>query len=406
MLRISSAYGLFLVCNLAAAALIPAGAASAARFHVIYSFPDVNTGASPHTGLIKDAQGNLYGTTFLGGGEQTGNGTVFKLAPDGTETMLHAFKGGAYSDGSYPSGELVLDGSGNLFGATQAGGIDGGCGMNGCGTIFEIAADGTESVLYIFTGGTDGASPMGALLPDGKGGFYGTADGGAANRWGAVFHLSSAGKEKVLHAFGAGSDGAGPQSGLIADKAGNMYGTTEYGGGSGCSGSGCGTVFAIAPDGTETVLHAFTGGSDGATPISGLIRDKAGNLYGAAEFGGVAGGCGGSGCGTVFKLAPDGTFSALYTFTGGSDGGQPAAALLRDGQGNLYGTTLFWGADGDGVAFKLTTDGQEHVLHTFTGRDDGAYPWCALLKVGKGKLVGTTSGGGAETNGTVFKIAE
>jgi uncharacterized repeat protein (TIGR03803 family) len=248
---------------------------------------------------------------------------------------------------------------------------------------------------------------MGALLPDGKGGFYGTAESGGANRLGAIFHFSSAGKEKVLHAFSGGSDGDGPESGLIADKTGNMYGTTVYGGGTGCQGgAGCGTVFEIAPDGTETVLHAFTGGSDGANPMAGLIRDKAGNLYGTVEFGGQAGGCGGSGCGTVYKLAPGGTLSVLHTFTGGSDGGQPAAALVKDAAGNLYGTTLFWGAAGDGVVFKLAPGGKEQVLHAFSGGDDGAYPWCALLKVGKDKLVGSTSGGGAETNGTLFKIRE
>jgi uncharacterized repeat protein (TIGR03803 family) len=393
-----------LVCGLAAAMLIMAGDAGARGLHVMYSFPDINGGASPHTGLIKDAQGNLYGTTFLGGGYSTGNGTVFKLAPDGTETLLHAFEGGFYGDGDYPDAPLIVDGSGNLFGTTQAGGIDGGCGMNGCGTVFEIAPDGIETELYIFNGGNDGASPMSALLPDGKGGFYGTASGGGANRLGTVFHLSSRGKETVLHAFAGGNDGDSPQTGLIEDKAGTMYGTTNRGGG-GCADPGCGTVFKIAPDGTEIVLYAFTGGSDGGNPIASLILDKAGHLYGTTEFGGTAGGCGGSGCGTVFKLAPNGTLRVLYTFTGGSDGGQPGASLIRDAQGNLYGTTLFWGA-GFGVVFKITQGGSEQVLHSFTDGNDGAYPWCDLLKVGKNKLVGSTSGGGAQTNGTLFKLSE
>ncbi len=395
--------GFVFVCGLAAAVLMPAADASARGFHVMYSFPTINGGVSPHAGLIRDAEGNLYGTTFLGGGYQTGNGTVFKLAPDGTETLLHAFMGGAYGDGDYPEADLIVDSSGNLFGTTLDGGIDGGCGMNGCGTVFEIAPDGTPTELYIFSGGNDGASPQSALLPDGKGGFYGTAGSGGANRLGTVFHLSSRGKLTVLHAFAGGSDGDFPPAGLIADKAGTMYGTTNRGGG-GCADPGCGKVFKITPAGTETVLYAFTGGKDGGNPAAGLIRDSAGNLYGTVEFGGVAGGCGGTGCGTVFKLAPGGTLSVLHTFTGGSDGGQPAASLVRDAAGDLYGTTLFWGA-GYGVVFKLTPDGREHVLHSFTGGDDGAYPWCTLLKVGK-KLIGTSSGGGAEDNGTVFKLRE
>ncbi|HEY3778539.1 MAG TPA: choice-of-anchor tandem repeat GloVer-containing protein [Rhizomicrobium sp.] len=398
-------HGLVLAGGMAAAMAIAPGAASAHGVHVMYSFPEVGAGASPHAAVIRDTQGNLYGTTFMGGGQPNGNGTVFKLAPDGTYTVLHAFTGGPDGDGNYPDAPLIMDKSGNLFGTTQAGGIDGGCGMNGCGTVFEVASDGTESVLYIFGGGNDGAFPMGALLPDGKGGFYGTADSGGANRLGTVFHLSSRGKETVLHAFASGSDGDSPEAGLIADKAGNMYGTTNYGGG-GCAGPGCGTVFKITPGGTETVLYAFTGGNDGANPEAVLIRDKAGNLYGTAEFGGVAEACGGSGCGTVFKLTAKGKFSVLYTFTGGNDGGQPGAGLSSDAQGDLYGTTLFWGAAGSGVVFKLAPGGKEHVLHTFSGGDDGAYPWSTLLKVGKGKFIGTTSGGGAYTDGTVFKIRE
>lgn len=397
--------GAILACGFAGAMAIPGSTASARGAHVLYSFPDIDTGASPHAGLIEDAKGNLYGTTFMGGGYSTGNGTVFKLAPDGTYTMLHAFEGGFYGDGDYPDAPLVRDSSGNLYGTTEAGGIDGGCNMNGCGTIFEIAPDGTETVLYIFQGSDDGASPMAALLPDGKGGFYGTAGSGGANRLGTVFQLSSAGTLTTLHAFAGGSDGDFPDAGLIADKSGTMYGTTNRGGGA-CADPGCGTVFKITPDGTESVLYAFTGGSDGANPAAGLVRDKKGNLYGTTEFGGATGGCGGSGCGTVFELAAGGRFSVLYTLTGASDGGQPAADMISDARGNLYGTTLFWGADGYGVVFRLAPDGKEKVLHAFTNGDDGADPWCRLLAVGKDKLIGSTEGGGVNDNGTIFKLKE
>lgn len=395
-----------LLAGVAAAALLAPQCASAQGFRLLYSFGNVNVdGASPRAGLTRDASGNLYGTTWTGGGSQSGNGTVFKLAPDGMETLLHAFQGGLYGDGNWPSGSLVLDGSGNLYGTTAAGGVDGGCGDNGCGTIFEIAPDGTETVLYIFSGGNDGATPLAALLPDGKGGFYGTAAGGGAHKGGMVFALSATGKESVLYAFTGGNDGGTPESTLIADKAGAMYGTTKYGG-TGCSGAGCGTVFKLAPDGTETVLYAFGGGSDGANPVAGLIHDRAGNFYGTAEFGGLAGSCGGPGCGTVFKLTPSGSLSVLYGFSGGSDGAQPSAGLYRDDAGNLYGTTILGGSGGYGVVFRIATDGTEKVLHSFSNGADGGLPWCELVKDGKGRLVGTSSGGGGEDDGTIFRIKE
>jgi uncharacterized repeat protein (TIGR03803 family) len=245
---------------------------------------------------------------------------------------------------------------------------------------------------------------MGSLLPDGKGGFFGTANGGGADRLGTVFALSKAGALTVLHTFAGGSDGDAPIAGLIADKAGNLYGTTKLGG-AGCSGFGCGTVYEIAADGTGTVLYAFTGGSDGGNPVGGLIADAAGNLYGTTEFGGSGKGCGGTGCGTVFRLAPGGALTVLYTFTGGSDGAQPVASLIKDAKGNLYGTTLF-GGTGYGVAFKIAARGKERVLHSFTNGDDGAYPWGALFKDGEGSVVSTASGGGSTDFGTVFRIGK
>jgi len=390
---------LSIACGLAAA--FPAAGASAKGYRVIYTFQDSTDGAEPHAGLIKDAEGNLYGTTFSGGaGGFSGNGTVFKLAPDGTKTTLYSFTGG--TDGNYPGAPLIMDKSGNLYGTTQQGG-DAECNMNGCGVVFEVSQGGTETVLYTFTGEDDGGQPFGALLPDGKGGFYGTTAGAGADRWGVVFDLSSGGTETVLHAFAGGSDGAQPESALIADKSGNLYGTTKLGGGA-CTGSGCGTIYEITAAGKESVLYAFTGKADGANPVAGLMRDKAGNLYGTTEFGGDLNGCSGTGCGTVFELSSGGEMSVLYTFTGGDDGGQPVANVIGDAKGDLYGTTLFGGAGGFGVVFEVTPDGKEHVLHTFTDGDDGAYPWGALLKVTKDKFVSTAAGGGATDFGTVFKI--
>jgi len=391
---------LFVACGMAAMSMPVAGAA-AKGYHVVYTFKDSQDGDEPHAGLIRDKQGNLYGTTFSGGaGGFDGNGTVFKLAPGGTKTTLYSFTGGA--DGNYPGSSLIMDKSGNLYGTTQQGG-DANCNMNGCGVVFKVTPGGTETVLYTFTGGNDGGQPFGALLPDGKGGFYGTTAGAGANRLGVVFDVSSGGTETVLHAFAGGSDGDGPQAALIADASGNLYGTTKQGGGA-CSGFGCGTVYEIAADGTESVLYAFTGEADGANPVASLLRDNAGNLYGTTEFGGDASGCGGTGCGTVFKLSPTGALSVLYTFTGGNDGGQPVANVIGDAEGDLYGTTLFGGADGFGVAFEVSPDGKERVLHTFTNGEDGANPWGALLKVGKDKFASTAAGGGATDFGTVFKV--
>jgi uncharacterized repeat protein (TIGR03803 family) len=281
------------------------------------------------------------------------------LAPDGTETVLHSFTGGA--DGGLPAG-LTMDAAGNLYGTTAQGGVDGGCNMNGCGVVYEMSPGGTETVLYTFSGGSDGGNPQSALIFDRKGNLYGTTAGGGANRDGTVFKLNASGKEKVLYSFAGGSDGNLPISGLVADKSGNLFGTTNLGGSNtDCAGfgnSGCGTIYEIAADGSETVLYVFTGGGDGGNPVGGLLLDKAGNLYGTTEVGGLSGGCGGLGCGTVFKFTPNGALSTLYTFTGGSDGGQPVADLVRDSAGNLYGTTLFWG-EGYGVVFALAPDGTE-----------------------------------------------
>lgn len=401
MLRLfNSRLSFYVACGLAVAAVIPGSGVAGKEYHVIYTFQNSKDGDDPHAGLVKDSQGNLYGTTFSGGnsGYSNGNGTVFKLAPNGIKTELYSFTGN--SDGNYP-GPVIIDSSGNLFGTTQQGGNNG-CNF-GCGVVFEVAQTGAETVLYTFTGGNDGGNPFGGLLADGQGGFYGTTAGGGANRGGVAYHLWSDGTETVLHTFVGGSDGDGPESALSADKSGNLYGTTKYGG-SGCAQPGCGTIFEIAPDGTETVLYAFTGGTDGANPVADLIRDKAGNLYGTAEFGGMASGCGGTGCGTVYKLDASGALTVLYTFTGGSDGGQPVARLTDDGEGNFYGTTLFGGAGGYGIVFNLTADGKEHVMHTFTNGDDGAYPWGALLKVGKDRFVSTASGGGSTDFGTIFEV--
>ena len=271
-------------------------AAYAKGYEVLYRFcsqQNCTDGLWPYAGLIEDKQGNLYGTTGAGGAtcRLYGCGTVFRLAPDGTETVLHAFT--ASHDGSGPYGGLISDADGNLYGTTASGGSSGCGGISyGCGTIFKAAVDGTENIIYAFGGNKDGAYPLAAVVADKKGNLFGTTtDGGGGTQCivqfggcGTVFEVTAKGKEMILYAFTGASDGANPQASLVVDDSGNLFGTAAYGGNtSACNqglSPGCGTVFEVAADGTEKTLYTFSGGIDGWAPVSDLIEDKSGNLYG------------------------------------------------------------------------------------------------------------------------------
>ena len=215
--------------------------------------------------------------------------------------------------------------------------------------VFELSPDDTETVLHTFEGGADGALPEGALIADNAGNLYGTTPKGGVHNRGTVFMVTPKVKEKVLDAFKRGNDGDYPHCTLILDKVGNLYGTTEKGGA-----ANVGTVFKFAPDGTEAVFYAFKGGSDGAWPVGGLIADSAGNFYGTTnEDGGT--GCGDVGCGTEFKLAPDGT-ETVHSLNYGSDGAEPWAALTMDRadlKGALLGTAPGGGAQTQGSIFSI-----------------------------------------------------
>ncbi len=228
------------------------------------------------------------------------------------ETVLHAFTEGG--DGGFPDAGLLVDEQGNLYGTTVHGGDSTNC-QNGCGAVVKLTPGGAELVLYSFCPQSqcaDGEQPYAALIEDKAGNLYGTTYLGGAHNLGAVFRLAPDGSESVLYSFsGSSGDGAYPLASLIADSAGNFYGTTSGGGDDHkCKqlGIGCGTVFRLAPDGTETVLYRFNGGKDGANPYAGLIMDKAGNLYGTTLFGGARD------SGTAYKLAPDGAESVLSQF--------------------------------------------------------------------------------------------
>jgi uncharacterized repeat protein (TIGR03803 family) len=391
MLRsFAMAHRLLVNCATACAMVAVLGSAGAsASEKVLHSFQGGNDGRMPNGSLIADGSGNLYGVTFKGG---SGGGVVFKLAPNGAETVLYDFPPGG-GQGAIPNGPLLADNAGNLYGTAC-------CGSDQAGVIFKLTAGGTESVLYNFTGGSDGEYPQGGVIADANGNLYGTAEGGGSDGCGTVFELQTNGQLIVLHAF-QGEDGCQPRGTLMTDGSGNLYGTTADGGNmEGCGGSGCGTVFKVAPGGTETVLYAFTG-SDGDTPFGGVIADGAGNLYGTTVFGGTMG------VGTIFELMPDGTETVLHSFhLSGGDGADPEAGLIMDKSGNLYGTTSDGGGyckEGCGTAFKLTPGGTESILYTFRP-GHGSHPTAALLAGKNGLLYGTTTHGGGDGYGVVFSI--
>jgi len=363
------------------------------QFRVDHSFNGAD-GGIPTGALIQDAAGNLYGTTSSGG---SGLGVVFKLDTSNNETVLHVFGG---PDGATPYGRLLRDGAGNLYGTTFAGGA------SGLGTVFKVDTSGKETVLHNFAGGADGANPYAGLVMDNSGNLYGTTERGGSFGLGTVFKFDTADTETVLHSFaGAPSDGADPKAGVILDPAGNLYGVT-FSGGSG----GAGTVFTLDTTNTEIVLYNFTGSADGGNPFGGLARDGDGTLYGTAEIGGKNSasryGC----CkGVLFSVS--GSYgpameNVLYTFTGGKDGGTPASDLVLH-NGALYGTTLSGGPGHRGTAFSVTiASDQETVLHGFTGKADGGSPQAGLLINSAGVIYGTAEKGGRFKQGTVFQYSK
>jgi uncharacterized repeat protein (TIGR03803 family) len=383
--------------------------APAQTLTTIYRFagPD---GASPCAGLVIDKQGNVYGTTLYGG--SANYGTVFELTPAGVETVLHNFT--LEPDGGYPQGSLVLDAEDNLYGTTGDGGASACSFTTGCGTVFRLTPSGEETVLHTFPGDPDGSYVAAGVIRDSHGDLYGTTYFGGMRcsgvGCGTVFKLVRSGKEIILHRFEFPNpseppklrrqDGAHPLAGLVSDADGNLYGSTELGGP-----HNQGTIFKLSRSGKETILHSFTGRADGAAPYGNLIFDAQGNLYGTTYSGGT------DGYGTVFKLDPKGTVTVLYGFTAKADGAHPAAGLVFDADGNLYGTTSF-GGDLWGTIFRLSPVGVLTVLYTFTGQADGASPLAPLIIDADGNLYGTTTEGGNFEGGcvrpygcgTVFKL--
>jgi uncharacterized repeat protein (TIGR03803 family) len=410
----------------------------AVREKLLHNFNGKN-GASPK-GLIFDASGNLYGTTYYGGtglcwdGYGLGCGTVFELTPKSgggwSEKVLHDFTNNNNQDGGvYPSDGVIFDASGNLYGTTGHGGV------HTYGTVFELmpktGGGWTEKVLYSFKADKDGWWPSAGMVFDSSGNLYGTTyygggiscSDGRGRGCGTVFELTPASgggwTEKILHRFnGNYSEGVGPRASLIFDSSGNLYGTTSNGG----------TVFELTPKlGGEwglKVLHTFgRNGKDGNNPAGSLIFDASGNLYGTTSDGppqGYNGPCYDGtdlGCGVVFELTPKvaggWTEKILHYFkSDGKDGYHPSTNLIFDSSGNLYSTTSRGGPNDNGTVFEMTRDGDgnwmESVLHSFDYKN-GFGP-DALIFDASGNLFGTTWGGGSGNCsmrggcGTVFEL--
>jgi uncharacterized repeat protein (TIGR03803 family) len=415
------------IAILLASAIVPTQA-QARKFKVLHTFHG-RDGAEPVGVLVRDAVGNIYGTTGVGGTgtkcpnfSNFGCGTAFKMNKAGKEVWLHSFNGG---DGAGPLAGLLRDAAGNLYGTTVAGGkatqACGGVQLGGCGLVFKLDKAGKETVLHKFKGTPDGFFPESLLVKDPAGNLYGTTYLGGPNVLGTVFKINTNRKETILHSFpgppNGGGDGAFSYEGVIRDTTGNLYGVTAAGGA-----FGAGAVYKVDTSGKESLLHSFSGG-DGAQPDSVLLLDPSGNLYGTTANGGNSE-CGGTGCGVVFELSPQSggnwVETVLYAFCSLSncaDGEGPGGLLVRDSTGNLYGTTIFGGTSTRcngtcGVVFKLDTTGKETVLHSFTGGADGAIPESGLALDDAGNLYGSTNLGGDRNCqpkfggcGVVFRIA-
>jgi uncharacterized repeat protein (TIGR03803 family) len=383
--------------------------AQAQTFKVIHDFTGVG-GAHPLAGLTIDKQGNLYGTTAWGGVYDGGTAFELKHTSSGfVFGLLHSFAGG--NDGQFPTAPVVVGADGRLYGTTFTGG------SHGWGTIFSLSrpvhcvgvCSWTETVLYRFAGGNDGRNPWAGVVFDKAGNLYGTNPYGGSAGQGVVYELkpsNGAWKDHILYSFTGGQDGDSPLAGITFDKAGNLYGTANAGGMPVCQ-FGCGTVYELEPSASgwkERTLYEFKDGSDGSAPQAGVIIDGSGKLYGATPGGGSAG------VGEVFELTPAAgswTFGLLHSFSGRSGLG-PLSNLVMDKAGNLYGATGEDGIYGGGSVFKLTPtkDGWTYIdLHDFTlSGDGGATAQGGLVIDSNGNLYGTTYTDGTNRLGVVFEI--
>jgi uncharacterized repeat protein (TIGR03803 family) len=367
-------------------------------------------GANPwYISLVQGTNGNLYGTTGNGGSHS--EGTVFKMSPHGTLTTLYSFCAQTNcSDGAGPSDPLVLANDGNFYGTTEDGGVSlEACNPDRCGTVFKITPRGVLTTLHMFVG-SDGYFPEAGLVQGTDGNFYGTTPFGTTGD-GTVFKITSGGTFTTLHSF-HGTDGASPWAALVQGTDGDFYGTTRSGGA-----HGEGTVFKITPAGALTTLYSFCAQSncaDGYNPASTLVQGADGSFYGSALDGGISGCDFPYNCGTIFRITPDGKLTTLHRFDA-TDGASPTGALVQATDGNFYGTT-YQGGDltcgdpnepfGCGTVFKMTPEGILTTLHNFcvqSGCPDGNRPYAGLVQDTSGMFYGLTfSGGDMNCGGTYY----
>lgn len=364
------------------AALLSACALQAQTFSVLYAFQ--GDARAPMGTPILDRDGNLYGTTQNGG--RGALGSVYKLDPQGTLTLIYSFTGDP--DGANPVAGVVMDANGNLYGATPAGGL------YRSGTVFRIDDGGHETVLHSFQPQIEGMNPQGGVTLDSAGNLYGTTAAVGTQSAGTIFKITSAGAFSTLYTFKADNDGKDPRAGVLIDGAGNLIGTTRRGGH-----YSAGAVFKLDTQGKLTILYSFPSAPGGRSPYAPVIRDAAGNLFGTTADGGAFGE------GSVYKLDTQNRPTVLYSFSAGPKDGQvPRSAVVRDAAGNLYGTTLEGGTAGQGTVYKVDPAGKETILHNFTGGDDGGYPYAGLVMDNDGNLYGAAAAGGVGLCGTIFKI--
>ena len=376
--------------------LVAPGVYGGITFTTLISFNGTN-GANPQANLLQGKDGNFYGTAPNGGAN--GNGTIFEISPDGSFfTNFYNFSAG--SNGAAPVGALILGADGNFYGTTFYGGV------SNWGAIFRITTNGDYTRLGWFSG-TNGANPQVALVQAADGSFYGaTTVGGpytnttpAGTGYGVIFRITTNGALSTPVLFNK-TNGANAAA-LIRGNDGNFYGATAWGGNT-LVPWGVGTVFRLSPDGTFTNLYLFSGFNDGGFPYANLVQGNDGNFYGAAFSGGEHNG------GDLFRITPEGQFTNLYSFTGGSDGAWPYSALVQGSDGNFYGTTYKYGNYGLGTIFEVTTNGDLTPLISFSGTSGawlGENPQGALVQGSDGNFYGTTYGGGTYNQGTVFRLS-
>jgi uncharacterized repeat protein (TIGR03803 family) len=385
--------------------------APAQTIHTLFSFcseTGCTDGATPYAALIQATDGSFFGTTYAGGGN--GEGTIFRIDAKGVLKTVYSFcSQSGCSDGSSPYAGLLQAPSHTLYGTTESGGTA------GAGSVFKLTLSGTQSVMHSFDG-TDGASPYAGLARASDGNFYGTTGGNGVGPQisGTVFKISPAGKLTTLYMFCSQTnctDGSNPWGGLVQGKDGNFYGTTATGGTHTCKTRGeekigCGTVFKITPQGKLTTIYNFCsrGGdncTDGVTPFAGLVETGGGSFYGTTSGGGA------DADGTVFEISAEGALTTLHSFRG-PDGIAPYGGLLQASDGNFYGTATFGGANDSGVIFKVAGSGELTAIYNFCSQPnctDGSFPHATLVQASDGRLYGTTSAGGDADGGTVFRLS-